>query len=114
MVPLVKVLVLTSSLDTGLYTTLTILLVLVTPSDCHMKLPLLSLRALCLVLPPLDLTYLILLSASLVLAAGLPLSNFLFFLWMGIRPPVSLLLCLLSLEIPMLVACVVYAIQYPM
>jgi len=48
----------------------------------------------------MTLTVLTLLSANLVLAGYLAFSNALFFLWIGILPPVSLLLCLVSLEIP--------------
>ena len=73
-----------------------------TAYEAQLKLPSLSLSALNLKLPPLTLTLLILAASetSLVLATGLAFSKALFFLWTGILPPVSLLLCLESLLIP--------------
>jgi hypothetical protein len=50
----------------------------------------------------MTLIFLILFSPSLVLAAGLAASNARFFLWVATLPPVSLLLCLESLDIPLL------------
>jgi hypothetical protein len=63
-----------------------------------------SLRALNLKLPPRTLILLTLVGPenNLVMAAYLPFSKARFFLCTGMRPPVALLLCLLSLEIPIL------------
>merc|ERR1719318_45639 len=53
-------------------------------------------------LPPRHLTRCILFAPTLVLAAGRPSSNFLFFLSGFLLPPVFRRLCQLSREIPMM------------
>lgn len=99
---LTRVLVLTNSLLDALQTTSRILVLRVTASEAQLKFPYLSLSALNLQFPPLTRTRRTLATSltSLVLETGLAFSKALFFWWIGMRPPVNLLLCLESLLIP--------------
>merc|ERR1719431_1087101 len=87
---LTRVLVLTNSLLQALYTTSMILVLRAMASDPQEKLPVSSLRALYFLFPPLTLRVWILWGASLVMAAGLANSNFLFFLMGHFFPPLTL------------------------
>lgn len=73
---------------------------LVSPSVPQLKLPVSSLSARYFMFPPRQRTGWTRLLPSLVLAAGRPISNFLFFLYLLRLPPVSRRLCRESLEIP--------------
>merc|ERR1719354_850212 len=88
-----RVLVRSNSLLEALYLTSRIRVFLVIASLPHEKLPVSIRRPLNLRFPPLVLTWRTRRGPILVLAAGLPNSNFLFLCGWGRRPPVFLRLC---------------------